>query len=74
MTVKLTHKHTQIEIDVKLPRDEYSVNVLMTNDFLLIYMDIIEKQRLFYLFSTVLYNCICISFVNTHLHAVCKRN
>lgn len=37
MIVRGTRQHTQIEIDVKLRRGEYSVNTLITNVFFNIY-------------------------------------
>ena len=35
MTIKPTRHRNQIEINVRLSRDKHSVNMLMTNDFLL---------------------------------------
>ena len=41
MIVRPTSHHIQIEIDVKLPHDEYNMNALMINYSLLIYKNII---------------------------------
>ena len=36
MIVKPTRQHNQIEIDVKLTRDKYSVNALITKVYMLL--------------------------------------
>ena len=46
MIVRPTRHHTQIEIDVRLTRDEYSVNALITIASLLIHRGF--KKRDFY--------------------------